>query len=264
MAVDPATIKAVAKVAVNVLTNKETRSNLLYIILIALAVGVAIILIPIYLLTHPLEMLEAAFADTPDDAAYIEQYKQENDDKVLVIGEGLTVQDAYPLPVIGATVTSEYGERTDPITGEAAFHHGTDFGGEWRSEIFSVADGTVAVVCTEKNDGYGNYIIIKHTGQRTAEDGTVTTETFYALYAHLNEIYMFEGQSVKQGAIIGLMGGDPERDTNPGKSTGTHLHFEIRTTQDGEAVDPAGYIFPVPEPEPETEETTESEAMTSE
>ena len=74
MAVDPATIKAVAKVAVSVLTNKETRSNLLYIILIALVVGVAIILIPIYLLTHPLEMLEAAFADSPDDAAYIEQY----------------------------------------------------------------------------------------------------------------------------------------------------------------------------------------------
>jgi len=150
MAVDPATIKAVAKVAVSVLTNKETRSNLLYIILIALVVGVAIILIPIYLLTHPLEMLEAAFADSPDDAAYIEQYKLENDDKVLVIGEGLIIEDAYPLPVIGATVTSEYGERTDPITGAQSFHHGTDFGGEWRSEIFSIADGVVMEVCTEK------------------------------------------------------------------------------------------------------------------
>ena len=262
MAVDPATIKAVAKVAVSVLTNKETRSNLLYIILIALVVGVAIILIPIYLLTHPLVMLEAAFADSPDDAAYIEQYKQENDDKVLVIGEGLITEDTYPLPVIGATVTSEYGERTDPITGAQSFHHGTDFGGEWRSEIFSIADGVVMEVCTEKNDGYGNYIIIKHTGERTAEDGTVTSETFYALYGHMNEIYMFEGQSLKKGAIIGLMGGDPEKDTNPGRSTGTHLHFEIRTTQSGSAINPAGYIFPVPEPEPE--ETTESEAVTSE
>ena len=76
----------------------------------------------------------------------------------------------------------------------------------------------------------------------------------------MNEIYMFEGQSLKKGAIIGLMGGDPERDTNPGRSTGTHLHFEIRTTQSGSGIDPAGYIFPVPEPE----ETTESEAVTSE
>ena len=186
MAVDPATIKAVAKVAVSVLTNKETRSNLLYIILIALVVGVAIILIPIYLLTHPLEMLEAAFADSPDDAAYIEQYKLENDDKVLVIGEGLITEDAYPLPVIGATVTSEYGERTDPITGAQSFHHGTDSGGEWRSEILSTADGVAMEVCTEKNDGYGNYIIIKHTGERTAEDGTVISEPFYAVYGHMN------------------------------------------------------------------------------
>lgn len=171
MAVDPATIKSVAKVAISVLTNKETRSNLLYII---------------------------------------------------------------------------------PITGAASYHHGTDFGGEWRSEIFSIADGVVVEVCTEKNDGYGNYIIVKHTGERTAEDGTVTTEAFYALYGHMNEIYMFEGQS--------LMGGDPEKDTTPGRSIGTHLHFEIRTTQSGSGVDPAGYIFPVPE----SEETTESEAVTSE
>ncbi len=260
MAVDPATIKAVAKVAVSVVTNKETRSNLLYIILIAVAVGLAMILMPIYILTHPFEMLKAAFADSPDDAAYIEQYKVENDDKMLVIGEGLIVEDTYPLPVIGATITSEYGERTDPVTGVAAFHHGTDFAGEWRSEIFSVADGVVKEVCTEKNNGYGNYLIVEHTGQRTAEDGTVTTETFYALYGHLNEIYMFEGQSLKKGAIIGLMGGNPELDTNPGKSTGTHLHFEIRETQSGSGIDPAGYIFPEPPPE----ENTESEAQPSE
>ena len=260
MAVDPATIKAVAKVAVSVVTNKETRSNLLYIILIAVAEGLAMILMPIYILTHPFEMLKAAFADSPDDAAYIEQYKVENDDKMLVIGEGLIVEDTYPLPVIGATITSEYGERTDPVTGVAAFHHGTDFAGEWRSEIFSVADGVVKEVCTEKNNGYGNYLIVEHTGQRTAEDGTVTTETFYALYGHLNEIYMFEGQSLKKGAIIGLMGGNPELDTNPGKSTGTHLHFEIRETQSGSGIDPAGYIFPEPPPE----ENTESEAQPSE
>ena len=53
MAVDPATLKAVAKAAVSVVTNKEARSNLLYIILIAAAVGLAVILMPIYILTHP-------------------------------------------------------------------------------------------------------------------------------------------------------------------------------------------------------------------
>lgn len=270
MAIDPATAKAIAKAAASVVTNKETRSKLLYIILIAIACGVAIILIPLYLLTHPIEMLKAAFADTPDDAAFIEQYKQENDDKVLVIGGNLTFEDAYPLPVVGGSVTSGYGERADPFTGETAFHYGTDFGGAWQSEIYSVADGEVIKVNTAKNDGYGNYIIIKHTGQRTNDAGGIETEVFYGLYAYMHDIYMFEGQSVKQGALLGLMGGDPDRDTNPGRSTGTHLHFEIRTSQNGSGVDPAGYIFPEPESEPsettdpETTTSTESEEATSE
>lgn len=248
MAIDPATAKAIAKAAVSVATDKETRSKLLYIILIAIACGVAVLLIPLYLLTHPMEMLKAAFADTPDDAVFIEQYKQENDDKVLEIGDNLIFQEKYPLPVVGASVTSGYGERADPFTGSTAFHSGTDFVGAWQSNIYSVADGEVVKVNTEKNDGYGNYIMIRHTGQRTNDAGGIETEVFYGLYAHMNEIYMFEGQSVKQGAVIGLMGGDPNRDANPGRSTGTHLHFEIRTSQGGAGVDPAGYIFPKPEP----------------
>ncbi len=56
------------------------------------------------------------------------------------------------------------------------------------------------------------------------------------------------------------MGGDPERDTNPGKSTGPHLHFEIRSTQNGTGIDPTGYIFSTPKPE----EITEGEADTNE
>lgn len=258
MAIDPATAKATAKVAVSVATDKETRSKLLYILLIAIVCGVAVLLIPLYLLTHPLEMLKAAFADTPDDAAFIEQYKQENDDKVLVIGGNLIFQDRYPLPVVGASVTSGYGERADPFTGNTAFHSGTDFCGAWQSNIYSIADGEIVKVNTEKNDGYGNYIIIRHTGQRTNDAGGIETEVFYGLYAYMNEVYMFEGQSVKQGAVIGLMGGDPNRDANPGRSTGTHLHFEIRTSQGGAGVDPAGYIFPKPEPP----ESSESEGTT--
>ena len=139
MAIDPRAAKAIAKVAVSVATDKETRSKLLYIILIAIVSGVAVLLIPLYLLTHPLEMLKAAFADAPDDAAFIEQYKKENDDKVLVIGGNLIFQDNYPLPVVGASVTSGYGERADPFTGSTAFHSGTDFGGAWQSNIYSVA-----------------------------------------------------------------------------------------------------------------------------
>ena len=177
-----------------------------------------------------------------------------------MIGGNLIFQDNYPLPVVGASVTSGYGERADPFTGSTAFHSGTDFGGAWQSNIYSVADGEVVKVNTEKNDGHGNYIIIRHTGQRINDAGGIETEAFYGLYAHMNEIYMFEGQSVKQGAVIGLMGGDPNRDANPGRSTGTHLHFEIRTSQGGAGVDPAGYIFPKPEPP----ESSESEGTTNE
>ena len=65
---------------------------------------------------------------------------------------------------------------------------------------------------------------------------------------------MFEGQSVKQGANIGTQGGDPDLDANPGTTTGSHLHFEIRTTQYyGSDVDPKGYLYP-------EEEESESEA----
>ena len=63
--------------------------------------------------------------------------------------EGLIAEDTFPLPVIGATVTSECMERTDPITGTESFHHGTDLGGERRYEIFSIADGVVMELCTE-------------------------------------------------------------------------------------------------------------------
>lgn len=137
-----------------------------------------------------------------------------------------------------------------------SFHYGTDFEGAWRSEIYSVADGVAVKVCTEKNDDYGNYIIIKHTGVRTDEDGREKNETFYALYGYMNEIYMYEGQSVKKGALIGVMGGDPKRDKNPGQSTKTHLHFEIRNAQDGVGIDPTVYIFPLPDETAESEENT--------
>lgn len=91
---------------------------------------------------------------------------------------------------------------------------------------------------------------------RTDEDGTEKNETFYALYGYMNEIYMYEGQSVKKGALIGVMGGDPKRDKNPGQSTKTHLHFEIRNAQDGVGIDPTGYIFPLPDETAESEENT--------
>ena len=243
MAIDPATAKALAQAAAKIITDRDARNRLLYIILIAVACVVVVLLIPVYLLTNPMEALQSIFADTPDDLNWVGQFKTEHDDKVLMMGEGLVFKGIYPLPVKDSEISKEYGEHTEPVTGETTFHDGTDFCGTWGTEVFAVADGEVVFICTEKND-YGNHLIIRHTGRRTNEDGIVETETFYGLYAHMNEIFLFEGQSVKQGAVIGLLGGDPLLDANPGKSTMAHLHFEIRETQDSFGIDPAGYIFP--------------------
>lgn len=68
--------------------------------------------------------------------------------------------------------------------------------------------------------GYGNCVEVEHN---------VDGETFYSFYAHLSRIDVTEGEQIPQGSIIGLEGGDPNTDPNPGDSTGHHLHFEIRT-----------------------------------
>ena len=71
----------------------------------------------------------------------------------------------------------------------------------------------------------------------------VNGETVYSFYAHLSEIRVEAGQTVTQGQVIGLEGGDPEVDSNPGSSTGHHLHFEMRNASGyGNDVDPNNYI----------------------
>lgn len=96
----------------------------------------------------------------------------------------------------------------------------------------SVLDGTV--VYAGVLGGYGNCIKIQHTYK---------DETIYTLYAHLAEIKIYEGQNVKQGDIIATQGGDPNRDANAGNSTGSHLHFEIRKSINGDYQNPRDYLF---------------------
>ena len=235
MAIDPATAKAVVQAAAKVVTDPETRNKIAYFILGALVGLVVVILIPVYLLTHPLEMLKAAFSGGYDISA-IERFKTENDGRVLVFEENLLWNKGadYPMPLKGA-VTSEYGEREDPFGGGTTeFHNGMDIQGARQANITAIADGVVVKINTAES-GYGNHILIKHT----KADGSV----FYSFYAHLSQIYMFQGQSVRQGAVIGLEGGDPDNDPNPGSSNGHHLHFEIRTPGPNDTVDPKTYLF---------------------
>jgi murein DD-endopeptidase MepM/ murein hydrolase activator NlpD len=115
--------------------------------------------------------------------------------------------------------TSGFGPRRDPKTGGSRMHEGTDFAASHGTPIYSTADGVV--VHAGWQGGYGRLVRIRH------EFGIETR------YAHLSNIRVREGQRVSRGDRIGDMG-------NSGRSTGTHLHYEVRI--DGRPVNPMTYI----------------------
>ncbi len=128
-------------------------------------------------------------------------------------------------------ISSNYGYRIHPITGEKKLHSGIDLVGKHHTEILTIADGTVTYAGVQ--NGYGNCIEIKHI---------VNGEAIYSFYAHLSKIDVKVGEKVEAGKIIGLEGG-AETDPNHGTSTGHHLHFEIRTASgSGHSIDPTKYI----------------------
>ena len=116
----------------------------------------------------------------------------------------------WPLPVAG-TITSQFGYRVDPITGEVSSHTGTDIACAEGTPILAAADGTVTVANGLDSWGgsYGYYIQIDHGG------GLET------LYAHCSSICVTTGQQVQAGQVIGYVG-------HTGRSTGSHLHLEVR------------------------------------
>ena len=116
----------------------------------------------------------------------------------------------WPLPVAG-TITSQFGHRVDPITGEVSSHTGTDIACAEGTPILAAADGTVTVANGLDSWGgsYGYYIQIDHGG------GLET------LYAHCSSICVTTGQQVQAGQVIGYVG-------HTGRVTGSHLHLETR------------------------------------
>lgn len=145
-------------------------------------------------------------------------------------GGQASLSGKYPAPVLNGVITCGYGGRINPITGKAEFHNALDLQGAWHSPITTIADGVVVSTSTAIGP-YGNYVVIKHE---------LPEETFYSKYAHLSQILVSSGQSVKQGDTIGIEGGNPT-DPNPGYSTGHHVHLEIWTSEGH--VNPADYIY---------------------
>jgi len=116
-------------------------------------------------------------------------------------------------------ISSYYGYRKNPVTGDNQFHRGIDIAVPEGTEVYASQDGIVTTA--EYNDEYGNYIVIEDS------DGFVTK------YAHLQSINVTAGQTVKHGAVIGKTG-------NTGSSTGSHLHLECLAS--GEYYNPLFYF----------------------
>ena len=128
----------------------------------------------------------------------------------------------WPLPE-SFTITSRFGYREDPFTGEISYHSGTDIGAPGGTPILASADGTVTIAnaIDSWGGGYGYHIKIRHN------------DTYETLYAHCSSICVTVGQKVKQGEVIGYVG-------TTGNSTGNHLHFEV--WQNGERTDALGFF----------------------
>ena len=114
----------------------------------------------------------------------------------------------WPLPASSVKITSFYGPRRDPITGKSANHSGTDIGSAPTGTPIYAAHGGV-VLTSASHSSYGNYVVLSRG------DGITT------LYAHMSRRAVSVGQVVSQGQVIGYVG-------STGRSTGPHLHFEVR------------------------------------
>ncbi len=148
------------------------------------------------------------------------KYQKLADD--LELWNGLTkLNTLLPLgaPVKNVRVTSNFGTRNDPFTGKPKKHRGIDFAGKIGTELMAVAPGRV--VSAGERVGYGTTVEIDHG------------LGFTTLYAHLSQITVARGDWVRPGTVIGLAG-------STGRSTGPHLHYEIRYK--GVPFDPSKFV----------------------
>jgi murein DD-endopeptidase MepM/ murein hydrolase activator NlpD len=157
--------------------------------------------------TNPTSGFDTKFADLDEAVQRLESAKS--------LAKSIPIAN----PVPGMPVSSPFGSRADPLLGMIAFHSGMDFRAISGSSVHATANGTVAAA--DYNGGYGNMVEVDHG------NGLVTR------YGHLSQILASVGQRVKLGDTIGKVG-------STGRSTGPHLHYEVR--RNGSAVNPVGYL----------------------
>jgi murein DD-endopeptidase MepM/ murein hydrolase activator NlpD len=123
-------------------------------------------------------------------------------------------------PIASHSITSGFGIRSDPFTQKPSMHTGLDIDGELNDPVYATAEGTVLL--SNWDTDHGNYIVIDHTRG-------IKTE-----YLHLNKMLVSRGAKVVKGQLIGLVG-------STGRSTGSHLHYEVRIND--VSVNPQPYLL---------------------
>ena len=183
---------------------------------------------------HPLELIHLdpnSASDMEQSLLTINQSIQELDALVPTLKTQIN-QSLIPLsklsegvPIAGKyVITSEFGARLDPFQNTSATHTGIDFSAPIGTPVLAAATGIASKV-VEADPGYGNYVEILHN------KGWVTK------YAHLNQVLIKQNQMVNKGDLIGTVG-------NTGRSTGSHLHFELLS--EGVPIDPSNTSSPFP------------------
>ena len=166
------------------------------------------------------QLVGAVFNPLEIDKELDEKYQKLAND--ITLWNGLSkLKKILPLgaPVKNVRVTSKYGKRKDPFTGETKQHRGIDFAGKIGTELMAVAPGRV--ISAGERVGYGTTVEIDHG------------VGFTTLYAHLSKIMVSRGDWVRPGTVVGLGG-------SSGRSTGPHLHYEIRYK--GDPFDPEKFV----------------------
>jgi len=162
-------------------------------------------------LQREIERLASVVDETTDDLVVLESRLLEKRVKDRLLPTTLPVKEA----VFG----SAFGHRSDPIAGMRAMHEGLDFSAENGTPVVVAADGVV--IAAEYHSDYGNMIDVDHGDGLTSR------------YAHLSRLDVKAGRMVKRGELIGAVG-------STGRSTGSHLHFEVRML--GVAQNPALFL----------------------
>jgi murein DD-endopeptidase MepM/ murein hydrolase activator NlpD len=199
-------------------TNKELATLQLYAREVSVAYGIK------QKLEGPLDIVSEGKL-VPTFAESVSDYDFLRSDRALALpsrnSRRLVPLAAQPSiwPVDGPLMRSPYGKRTDPFSGEGAFHTGVDISAPSGTAVRSTADGTVIFAGFE--GGYGRLVVVDHgAGLRT-------------YYAHLSRFLVHTGQEVRRGEYVGNVG-------SSGRVTAPHLHYEVRNG--GAPVNPYNYL----------------------